>query len=392
MTIAARARQAAEGRFRTLIVGAGIAGLTLAALLDHFEVGAAIVERSAASRCRGYNLGLYPVGSRVLHGLGLYREFVETSTPLGIYQLWNGVGQQMQQADLAALFDRYGPICGLRRAELIDLLASRVAADRMIFEATVTDIGAADGAANVTFSDGSVGAFDLVVGADGINSRVRELILPEGAIHAFDTGWACLVSPAPAELLPAETVREYWGAGFMIGLYPYLDGIGVVLAGPAAPLAAAGRHHFIAALRTHLREPVATTVLDIVERDPDPFLWPLRDVRADQWVAGRTVLLGDAADAFLPTAGVGASMAMLSAAALADELSRSDAACLPAALRLYQRRQQPKVIAAQQNSRKLAQLMMVKSPVMAWGREQLMHFYGPDRALADIIKVMDGIV
>jgi len=61
-------------------------------------------------------------------------------------------------------------------------------------------------------------------------------------------------------------------------------------------------------------------------------------------------------------------------------------------LQLYQRRPQPKAVAAQRNSRTLAQLMMVRSPVMAWGREMLMHFYTPDRALNDIIKVMDGIV
>jgi 2-polyprenyl-6-methoxyphenol hydroxylase-like FAD-dependent oxidoreductase len=85
-------------------------------------------------------------------------------------------------------------------------------------------------------------------------------------------------------------------------------------------------------------------------------------------------------------------MAMLSAAALADELSRTDAAHLPGALALYQRRQQHKVVAAQQNSRKLAQMMMVDSPAMAWGREVLMHFYSPDRALHDIVKVMDGLV
>jgi 2-polyprenyl-6-methoxyphenol hydroxylase-like FAD-dependent oxidoreductase len=103
-------------------------------------------------------------------------------------------------------------------------------------------------------------------------------------------------------------------------------------------------------------------------------------------------LLGDAADAFLPTAGIGATMAMLSAEALADELSRTDAAYLPTALQLCQRRQPPKVVAAQQNSRTLAHLMMVRSPIMAWGREMLMHFYSPDRALKDFIKVMDGIV
>lgn len=391
MTIAARAEAAAAGRLKILIVGAGIAGLTLAALLERSGVRPAIVERAKPAPAAGYNLGLYPVGSRVLHGLGLYRQFAEMTAALQRYQIFNGVGQLMQEADLGALFDRYGPICGVRRAELVGLLAGGLGPERVIYDATIEAVAPAGPRARVKFSDGSLGDYDLVVGADGINSRVRELILAPAMIHDFDTGWVCLVSWAPADLLPAETAREYWGAGFMIGLYPVRSEIGVVAAGPAAALES-DRQSFFAKVRRHLSEPVASAALDAVERDRDPFLWQLRDVRCDEWVVGRAVLLGDAADAFLPTAGVGASMAMLSAAALADELSRTDAAYLPAALHLYQRRQQPKVVAAQQNSRTLAHLMMIKSPVMAWGREQLMHFYGPDRALKDIIKIMDGIV
>ena len=193
------------------------------------------------------------------------------------------------------------------------------------------------------------------------------------------------------DLLPPETTREYWGAGFMIGMYGVKDEIGVVIAGPRDQLEG-NRAGFLAHVGEHLTDPASKRVLETAARDPDPFYWKLLDVRADQWAKGRVVLLGDAADAFLPTAGIGASMAMLSAAALADELSRTDGARVPAALQLYQRRQQRKVVAAQKNSRTLAHLMMVKSPAVSWGREKLLHFYGPKRALGDIIKVMDGLI
>jgi 2-polyprenyl-6-methoxyphenol hydroxylase-like FAD-dependent oxidoreductase len=391
VTIAAAAERASSGRFKTLIVGGGIAGLSLAALLQRWDERPVIVEHAAASHAIGYNLGIYPVGAGILHGLGLFSRFVEASEVLRKYELYNGVGQQVAQWDLTGLFGHYGPIRGIRRAELIDLLASTLAGDQIIYTATIGAIEPSGEKLRVTFNDGSVGSFDLVVGADGINSHVRELIVPPTKIHTFDTQWGCLVSWAAANLLPADTTREYWGAGFFIGLYSVKGEIGVVVAGPRAALEE-NRAGFFGHVRCHLKDVVATSTLDLVEEDPDPFFWKLLDVRADDWTRGRVVLLGDAADAFLPTAGIGASMAMLSAAALADELSRSDAAHLPAALQRYQRRQQPKVIAAQQNSRKLAHLMMVQSPVMAWGRETLMHFYGPDRALNDIIKVMDGIV
>lgn len=391
MTIATEAQAACNGRMRTLIVGAGVAGTALAALLRVWGEQPVIIERAAPGNAAGYNLGIYPVGGRIMHGLGLFPRYQAATISAHTYELFNGVGHLMQTFELGTLFDLYGPIAGIRRSELIELLSSKLDAGSVIHQATIARIEQSPSEVAVTFSDGSAGHFDLVVGADGIHSSIRSMVLPPEKIHTFDTGWSCIVTWVPAEVLPVGVFREYWGAGFMLGLYGVKGEIGVVVAGPRAQIEQ-DRAAFLMRIRSHLKDAVAVRVLDAAERDPHPFVWTLMDVRADEWCNGRVVLLGDAADAFLPTAGVGASMAMLSAAALADELSRTDAAHVTATIKLYQRRQQPKVIAAQQNSRQLAHLMMVKSPAMAWGRELLMHFYSPDRALADIVKVMDFIV
>lgn len=77
-------------------------------------------------------------------------------------------------------------------------------------------------------------------------------------------------------------------------------------------------------------------------------------VHAMKRARGRTTLVGDAAAAFLPTASVGASMALESAAVLADELSRTDPAYVPNALALYERRRRTRVEAAQTQSRHLS--------------------------------------
>ena len=66
---------------RTLIIGAGIAGLTLAARLCQQERPPVVVERSA-SVDRGYAIGLYPAGSCVLHGLGTYDELTRQAIAL----------------------------------------------------------------------------------------------------------------------------------------------------------------------------------------------------------------------------------------------------------------------------------------------------------------------
>jgi len=104
-----------------------------------------------------------------------------------------------------------------------------------------------------------------------------------------------------------------------------------------------------------------------------------------RWFHGRVALCGDAAAAFLPSAAVGASAAMRSAAALADELSRADAATVPLALELYQKRCQRIVERAQANSRQLARVMLVGRPALAWGRDQLARRYPAHLALSEII-------
>jgi FAD-dependent urate hydroxylase len=115
------------------------------------------------------------------------------------------------------------------------------------------------------------------------------------------------------------------------------------------------------------------------------YRWPMADVRSRRWVHGRVALCGDSAAGFLPTAGVGASCAMRAAAGLADELSRADAVTVPLALELYQRRCRRVVERNQADSRRLARVMFVRRPALAWARDQLARRYPAERALSEII-------
>jgi len=377
---------------RILIIGAGVAGLTLAALLRQRGEQPAIIERAPTLDHSGYNLAVYPLGSRVLHGLGLFERFMEVSVPGRYYTLGNGHGQILHHFDFAQLTDRYGSIQCLRRSELLALLTAGQPGPSIRFGTTATGFTDNGSAVRVTFNDGSSSDFDLVVGADGMHSATRKTLLTDEDFAYWESGWGCWVTWAPADLLPPETMAEYWGAGRFVGLYPVKGGIGAVLAGPKAVVQREGRTGFATQAREQfgmLGGPVPA-VLDAVEKAEDAFFWDLHDCRAGHWSRGRVVLLGDAAAGFLPTAGVGASMAMLSAASLADELSRTDAAHVDYALRLYVRRNKQRVEAAQDNSRKLARMMLIESAPLAWGRDQLLRFYTLDQALKEIVEIMEG--
>jgi 2-polyprenyl-6-methoxyphenol hydroxylase-like FAD-dependent oxidoreductase len=122
-----------------LIIGAGMAGLTLAGRLCQQGRTPVIVER-AQSIEGGYALGLYLVGSCVLHGLGTYEEMVEQALPLERYELANCSGQVLQSFDLSVLTGEIGPVLMIGRADLVRLLESSCSDGEIRRGVTVTSI------------------------------------------------------------------------------------------------------------------------------------------------------------------------------------------------------------------------------------------------------------
>jgi 2-polyprenyl-6-methoxyphenol hydroxylase-like FAD-dependent oxidoreductase len=372
---------------RILIVGAGIAGLTLAALLRQKGIRPQVLDRASDFNDAGYMLALFPMGNRVLHGLGAFDAFLAKSEPMDIYTMCNGHGEAMQTFDIAGALGRFGVTRQLSRADLLQIL--RKAAPDLPLEMGMRVTRLVEHGNEVeAFADTrSLGHFDLIVGADGVHSAVRRHVA--GDIEMRPTGWGAWVWWAPAAAAPHKTVTEYWGAGRFVGIYPIRDKIGVIAAGPIDEIG----HERISGSGARLGElfadykGVARAPFDAMPAsDKDMFFWKLEDCRAPHWSKGRIVLVGDSACAFLPTAGVGASMAMESAAVLADELGRTDAKSLPLALQHYELRRRKRAEGAQTVSRRIASLMFVKSTPVAWGRDQLMKFYSIEEFAKEIEK------
>jgi 2-polyprenyl-6-methoxyphenol hydroxylase-like FAD-dependent oxidoreductase len=372
---------------RVLIVGAGIAGLTLSALLRQKGIKPLVVDRAPDFSESGYMLGLFPMGNRVLHGLGAFDAFLARSEPMDTYVMGNGHGEAMQTFDIAGALGKFGVTRQLSRADLLQILRDAAPDVPLRMATRVTELVEQGAEVEAFAGKESLGRFDLVVGADGIHSAVRRHVA--GDVDMRPTGWGGWVWWAPAEAAPHKVVTEYWGAGRFVGVYPIRDRIGVIAAGPVDEIghdkiggSGARLAELFAAYKGIARAPFAA----VPANDKDMFFWNLEDCRAPHWSKGRMVLMGDSACAFLPTAGVGASMAMESAAVLGDELGRTDAKGVALALQHYETRRRKRAEGAQTASRRIASLMFVKSTPVAWSRDQLMKFYSIEEFAKEIEK------
>lgn len=376
---------------RVLIVGGGVAGLTLAAKLRRQGREPVVVEREPQYGEHGYSLGLYPFGSSVLHGIEAYDDLVAAGTEMRRYELADHTGEVIQGIDFTDLFADYGPSYCTTHAALVDLL--RRACDDGVdlrMGTTVSAIEHGESEVEATFSSGETERFDLVVGCDGIHSATRDQVF--GEQPTFETGWGGWTWWGREGIFPAETVREYWLRGAFFGAYP-VPGKSTFVA--ALPLERAGDPH---APEAEALANVRDALGEIVDRSPeiaaaleeahDLWLWPLSDVRSGELRSGRVVLCGDAGTAFLPTAGVGASSALRSAAALADELSRADARLVPLALDLYVQRTEKIIRGNQSDSRNLSKVMFVSNRLETWGRDELIKHMPVTSMTKSILEAM----
>ncbi|WP_181456812.1 FAD-dependent monooxygenase [Pseudomonas fluorescens] len=338
-----------------LIVGGGIGGLAAATALRRSGVRVEIVEVKQEWTVAGVGIIQPSNALRALEYIGVAEKCIQAGRPFPGWQLFNSKGDLLAEVPTPqAEGSTCPPNNGITRPALHNILsAAAVEAGASIrLGMSVETIVSAEDSATVTFTDGTSASYDLVIGADGIYSKVRGMVF--GDLKPEFVGEAVwrFTTKRPKDM---DWGGIYFAKGSKAGLVPLDDELMylfLVTPEPGNPRKA--EHELHTLLRQHLNEyegVVGRLAEDLL--DPAQVIYkPIETIYvAGPWHRGRVVLLGDAVHAASPHLGAGAAMAVEDAVLLSELITTQ--AELEHALAAYSERRKPRCFLVSNASRQL---------------------------------------
>ncbi len=318
---------------RIAVLGAGLAGLTTAGLLQRAGFSVTIYEQSPGFSRIGAGIILGANVAKVMRRLGLERGLATTGIRPDAFlsRAWDS-GETLYElvfdAACEARFD--GPFVNVHRADLHQLLQQPLEPGTIRFGHKIAGIDETAGGLTLSFENGATVEADLAIGADGIRSKVREIIL--GFEEPRFTGRIAPRAVFPADRIKGDPIRDctkWWAPDRHVLAY-YMtarrDEVYVMAAIPADRWDGDGspvrdnRDEFIAALHGYHPD-----LLRTAEAETNVTVWPIHDrPRNDRWSLGHVVLMGDACHPVRPFMAAGGSMAIEDAAIISRCLVEFD--------------------------------------------------------------------
>jgi 2-polyprenyl-6-methoxyphenol hydroxylase-like FAD-dependent oxidoreductase len=337
-------------RRHALISGAGIAGPALAHQLAARGWQTTIVERFPERRDEGHNIDVRGAAREVARRMGIDDDIRAANTTEVGMRFVNGDGSAAASFPMDDSGRREGITAELEilRGELSRILIEHTRdATQYRFDTQIDKLTDHGDRVTVALDDNTTIDVDLLVVAEGLRSRTRNLVMPV-AVTDLDMYVAYLTIPRQ------ESDDRWWNWQHVpksrsIHLRP--DNLGSTRAmlsflSTVRGLEDLGRSDQIAILRKTFADAGGAAPRILAQLDDAPMYFDaIGQVRAPRWSKGRVALLGDAAFCPSPVGGGGSSLALIGAYVLAGELSRTDD--LHTALGRYEQFMRPHVTSAQ---------------------------------------------
>jgi len=310
-----------------LISGVGIAGPTLAYWLKAAGFQPTLLERASALRSGGYVIDFWGLGYTIAERMGLIPEINRDGYYAQGFRIVDEAGHRLAGFGTDVFSElTNGRYVTLQRSDLSRMLFERISGVEAIFGDEIILVEEKPDCVEVELKHGGRRRFDLLVGADGLHSAVRNLVFGPQARFERRLGYSVAAFEAQGYRPRDEDVYLIYGQpGRMVGRFTLRDDRTLCLLvfaehRPLLPETPGSQ-------KALLREIYGgdgwecDQMLAELERAGELYFDTVSQIRMPNWSRGRVALIGDAAFCVSLLAGQGSALAMISAYVLAGELA-----------------------------------------------------------------------
>lgn len=376
---------------RIAVIGAGLGGACAAALLQREGFDVEVFEQAPAFSRLGAGIHMGPNVQKIFRRMGIEDAVVARGSEPDFWMSRDGFsGEYLSRIPLGNFARReYGaPYITIHRGDLHELQVDTLKAGSLHFDKRLVDVVDDGSGVELSFADGTRHRADIVVGADGINSRIREALL--GSEKPNYSGWVGHRALLSAECLAStgftfEPCVKWWTEDRHMMVYYttaerdeyyYVTGV----PHPAWDFDGA----FVPSSREEMQEafegyhPIVQALIDATT---EVTKWPLLNRNPlPLWSRGRMVLLGDACHPMKPHMAQGAAMAIEDGAMLARCLAETGLSDHASAFRLYEANRRDRASRVQAVSNANTWLRAQEDPAWVFGYDVFDHPLREDAA------------
>ena len=373
------------------VIGGGIGGLSAALHLLKAGLDVHVYEQASRIGEIGAGIQISPNASRLLVRLGLKPALDQVGVrPQAVHQKRWDDGRTLQRAPVGAEVETtFGaPYYHFHRGDLAELLGAAMPADRVHVSHRLVDLEQKDERVVARFENGATLEADLVVGADGIHSRVRHLLFgPEKPRFTGCIAWRGLVPAERVRHLDIEVASHNWMGPdghvvhYWVGGGKFMNVVCITEHGAWTEEGWTTPGKVADALARY--QGWHPTVQALISSFPQTFVWALHDrLPLPSWTRGHVTLLGDACHPMLPFMAQGAAQSIEDGAALAALLHKMPDAP-EQALKRYEEVRKPRATRLQEASSANRVRFHLHDGLEQEKRDAIMAVSG-DRSIANI--------